>query len=82
MFDTVEADFNKIVDEKMRMLRQSEIDSAIVPSYSKILKNITQPAVIIKPKNILQTATVTKSNIRDNINPLESQLSFTKINNT
>ncbi|KAJ3659460.1 hypothetical protein Zmor_011149 [Zophobas morio] len=82
VFDTLKTDFNKIADEKIRMLHQSEMDSATVPSYSKILKDKTQPAVIIKPKNIIQTTTLTKSDIRDNINPLESQLSFTKIKNT
>ena len=79
LFDTLKVDFNKITDEKMRMLGQSEMDSANFPLYSKILKDKTPPTVIIKLENITQTTILTRSNIRDNINPLEPQLFLLKL---
>ena len=53
----------------------------VSPSYSEIIKNKTQPAVIIKPKNTEQSAAKTKTDIKKNINPVDSQLSLSKVKN-
>ena len=82
VFDTLKSDFKKVTEENMQVLRKSESDNVIPPPHSQILKNKTQPAIIVKPKNTVQTATLTKSDIKANISPLESQLSLTKVKDT
>lgn len=51
------------------------------PSYSDILKNNTQPAIIIQPKNLGQPISQTKSDISQNINPSQSNIQLAKVKN-
>jgi hypothetical protein len=46
-----------------------------------VLKSKTQPAVIIKPKQVDRSAVDTKRNINEKINPIEVQLSISKVKN-
>jgi hypothetical protein len=46
-----------------------------------VLKSKTQPAVIIKPKQADRSAVDTKRNINEKINPIEVQLSISKVKN-
>lgn len=49
-----------------------------VPSYSDILSNNTQPAILIKPKSE-QTAVKTKIDVKENISTVDMQLSLSKV---
>lgn len=49
------------------------------PSYSDILKNKTQPAVIVLPKNPDQSVSKTKCDMLEKIDPINSELQFTKV---
>ena len=51
------------------------------PRYSDILKNNTQPASIIQPKNLEQPPSQTKSDILQQINPSQSNIQLSKVKN-
>jgi hypothetical protein len=78
VFDDVKKDFTRIVNENLKI----PTSTSSTPTYAQIIKNKTQPAIIIKPKNIEQTPANTKSDVKQKINPVESQLSLRKVKNT
>lgn len=49
--------------------------------YSDIVKNKTQPAVIIQPKNPDQSFSQTKSDIAKNIDPIHADIQFSRVRN-
>lgn len=51
------------------------------PSYSDILKNNTQPAIVIQPKNVEQPISQTKSEITQNLNPSQSNIQLSRVKN-
>lgn len=51
------------------------------PSYSDVLKNKTQPAVIILPKNPDQSISKTKCDLMSQINPANSELQLSRVKN-
>jgi hypothetical protein len=53
VFDNLKCDFSKITEEKFK-LSQHPVQS-VSKTYSESLKNKTEPAVLIKPNNIVQT---------------------------
>ena len=75
VFSDLKSNFLKIAESK---LSEPVIEH---PSYSEIIKNKTQPAVIVKPKNSQQPVTKTKVDINKNINTVDSNLTLSKVKN-
>lgn len=48
-------------------------------SYSNMVKNRTQPAVIIRPKNPNQENSLTKNDMMKNINPVDSEFQLARV---
>ncbi|KAJ3659404.1 hypothetical protein Zmor_011094 [Zophobas morio] len=79
MFDNLKAEISQLVKEKAKSEPVKEEQPG--SSYSNILKNKTQPAIIVKPKDSNQPVSVTKSDIKSKINPIGSQFSLSKVKN-
>jgi hypothetical protein len=80
VFDALKSDILKITTDKVKQSEGSD-EQVSVQSYSQVLQNKTQPAVIIKPKQTDRSAVDTKRDINAKINPIEAQLSISKIKN-
>lgn len=52
------------------------------PKYSEVLRNKTEPAVLIKPKSAGQSNSQTKSDIMQNISPVGSDFQLSKVKHT
>lgn len=76
-FDSMKADLLKLSEKKCSMHLPPSAES--VPSYSQVLRNRAQPAIIIQPKNTSQTNTRTKDDLVKNIHPANSDFSFSRI---
>nr|CAI5869051.1 unnamed protein product [Callosobruchus analis] len=49
------------------------------PRYSEVLRNKTQPAIVIRPKNANQSVVQTRSDILKSVNPVEANLLLGKV---
>jgi hypothetical protein len=58
---------------------QRTTNQSVSKTYSESLKNKTEPAVLIKPKNIVQTVSRTKSDVNSAINPVAEQINVNKV---
>lgn len=56
--------------------------NSVTPRYSDIVKNKTEPAVLIVPKNSSQLPNQLKSDMLDNINPVENNLHLSRVRTT
>lgn len=54
---------------------------AIRPNYSDVIKNRTQPAVIIKPKNSSQSSATTKVDILQHVDPSQNNIQLSRVKN-
>lgn len=79
-FVSLKSDFMKIAAEKFDTLNEPP-SSVHRPNYADALKNKSQPAVIVLPKNQNQSNIQTKSDIKEKINPIESNLKLSKVRN-
>lgn len=75
VFADLKTNFLKVAESKLSAPAQE------APKYSEIIKNKTQPAVIVKPKNTEQSTTKTKMDINRNINTVDSNLKVSKVKN-
>lgn len=81
--DTVErlkADILKLTENKTCNCDESKV-SENKPKYSDILKNKTNPAVIIQPRNQSQEYSQTRSELLKKINPVSSNIQLSKVVN-
>ena len=76
-FSDLKANFLKIADN--RLTQDLHNVSEKKPSFSDVMKNKTQPGVIIKPKNKEQDVVATKTALSNKINPAETNLSISKV---
>ena len=79
VFDDLKNKFLEIAESKLSAEKPNVVEETV--KYSDLLKNKTQPAVIVMPKNKVQTAIKTKTDINKNINPVDSQLTIAKVKN-
>lgn len=81
LFLNVKSDFLGKIDRKMSEFTLPAVTSNIninKPSYSSVLLNNTQPAVVVKPKTT-QENKKTKADILQNFNPAYSEININKI---
>lgn len=78
--ECLKADIALITANKICNCGDSKVPDKI-PKYSEIVKNKTNPAVIIQPKNHGQEYSRTKSELLQKINPVNSNLQFSKVVN-
>lgn len=77
-FESLKDDLIQLVLNKCGQTQQKSAPEVAV-SYSKVVRNNTQPAVLITPKNQQQTNTQTKQDIAENIDPAVTQLKISKV---
>ena len=80
VFDDLKNNFLQVAESKLCTPEKVSPLQETVP-YSQVLKDKSQPAVIVKPKDKEQSAAKTKNDINKNINPLDSQLTLAKVKN-
>ncbi|KAJ3640291.1 hypothetical protein Zmor_003600 [Zophobas morio] len=80
VFAELKSDFLKVAESKL--LSELSPANEKKPKYSDIMKNKTNPAVIIKPKHKEQHVEETKSVISNSINPVETNLQISKVRKT
>ena len=77
VFADLKTGFLKIAETKLSESKSPTTSSEPMP-YSDILKNKTQPAILIKPKTT-QTAVKTRVDLKENISTVDMQLSLSKV---
>lgn len=80
LFTSVKSDFLKKAEEKLAEFQFPEATPIpkAKPSYSSVLCNSAHPAIIVKPK-VTQDNKLTKSDILQNINPVDTDININKI---
>lgn len=80
LFDAVKSDFLKKAEEKISQFKLPSTPPKVIskPSYSSVICNSSQPAVIVKPKTA-QENKQTKSDILHNVNPVDTDININKI---
>lgn len=77
VFDGLKNDLIRLVSDK---LGSTNVKSFVAPvKYASVVKNNTQPAILVKPKNASQTNDATKQAMLNHIDPVESSLRLTKV---
>jgi hypothetical protein len=79
VFGGLRDDFSKFAKATLPKPSHTATTFKDVASYSAIVKNKTDPAIIIKPKDSSQSSTITKSDLTKKVNPLDSQLHIRKV---
>jgi hypothetical protein len=79
VFGGLRDDFSKFAKATLPKPSDTDTTSKDVASYSAIVKNKTDPAIIIRPKDSTQSSTITKSDLTKKVNPLDSQLHIRKV---
>lgn len=77
-FDNLKTGLVKSINEKLTADLPPTASTG-APSYSDIVNNRAQPAVIIKPKDPSQSNSQTKSDMLENINPADSNFQLVKV---
>ena len=77
VFDELKNNVLKAAEAKLSNVNLPPVVNA-GPSYSEVLNNKTQPAVLIKPKAV-QTTVKTKCDVSDNISTVDMQLSLSRV---
>lgn len=79
-FMVLKDDFLKIAEEKLSSVALERPSVMIPPKkYTDMLKNNTQPAILIKPKDHAQSNSDTRKALSENINPIECSLQIAKV---
>ncbi|CAH2000653.1 unnamed protein product [Acanthoscelides obtectus] len=68
-----------IKDELLNHAVKETNPPADPPRYSDVLRNRTQPAIVIRPKNTNQSVTQTKTDILKSVDPVEANIHLGKV---
>ncbi|CAH2000545.1 unnamed protein product [Acanthoscelides obtectus] len=68
-----------IKDELLKHAVKETNPPADPPHYSDVLRNRTQPAIVIRPKNTNQSVTQTKTDILKSVDPFEANIHLGKV---
>lgn len=86
IMELVERKLDKTLSEMKTRLESSSViqlpQNIEIPRYSDVVKNKTEPAVLIVPKNTDQNISQTKAEVLSKINPLEKNLHLKKVAGT
>mgnify|MGYP005983594903 CR=1 FL=1 len=80
VFSDLKNDFLKVAENKLSSEKLSVSEKK--PTYSDIMMNKTNPAIIIKPKDKEQNVQETKSVISTSINPVDVNVQISKVRKT
>lgn len=75
--------FEQVKKDLMQKIADQNIPTTVEQplKYSEVVRNKTNPGVIIKPKNQEQQNSQTRSDLMQQINPLETSLQISKVKN-
>lgn len=78
-FTSLKNEFIKLSTDNIMSIKGSA--TVVQPAYSDVLKNKSQPAIIIRPKNQDQSIAQTKADINNKINPIDVNIKLSKVKN-